>query len=61
MGLFVLVISVASSNYLDKAEVPCRDELPYSVEPVSPTATAPSSVASVNRSDCHMHDGSDKT
>src|ERR1700738_5305132 len=58
MGLFVLVISVASSNYLDKAEVPCRGELPYSVEPVSPTATAPSSAASVNRSDFQRHYGS---
>ena len=39
MGLFVLVISVASSNYfvaqrMDAAEVPCRGERPYPVEPV---------------------------
>ena len=66
MGLFVLVISVASSNYfvaqrMDAAEVPCRGERPYSVEPVSPTATAPSSAASVNCSDCRRHYGSDRT
>jgi hypothetical protein len=39
MGLFVLVISVASSNYfvaqrMDAAEVPCRGERPYPVEAV---------------------------
>jgi hypothetical protein len=39
MGLFALVISVASSNYfmsqrMDAAEVPCRGERPYPVEAV---------------------------
>jgi hypothetical protein len=39
MGLFVLVISVASNNYfvaqrMDAAEVPCRGERTYPVEAV---------------------------